>query len=175
MDSSDEMHEPLHPEFPQSSPLHLAHPLSKQIYFWSDYDEIEKNVKNHNIIGLLYLYETIVTSKANFTQKFTIAQPGKNGCVKIVILVFSDDESDMPIPSRKGQIIYFRDCFKIHDNPHPTFVISKSFPKWRCIILGSEEKAKKYHHFAHPNGILYTDGGGFWGDSRKSAIGQKFP
>lgn len=87
------------------------------------------------------------------------------------MIIWSSEEKDKPIPRGRGQIIYVRNAFQINNNSNPTFLLSAKFPEWRVIQLVNEEKSLAINNYVSPNGVLFTDGGGYHYEPRSSVIG----
>ena len=141
-----------------------------QTYHWIDYSEEPTNGQALNLIGVINYYEKR-TTRTGYLQEFELLQPAKGEPVPLKLLIFSESEDDMPIPETKGQIIYARNILKIERKP-PTFILSAKIVENRVVILNSEAKARKNLDYLHKNGVMYTDGAGFYSSERKSVIGK---
>ena len=141
-----------------------------QKYYWLDFSDEPSESQALNLIGVINKYETRTTAKG-FVQEFELLQPAKLESVSLKLLIFSNSEEDMPLPETKGQIIYARNILKIRQKP-PTFILSAMIKENRVVILNSESKARKSMDYLHQNGVMYTDGGGYYPSERSSVIGN---
>jgi len=157
------------PEIP-TIPLHLGH--TREQFTWVDFDSVPRlshtNIQNepqcyHNLLGVIFYYENPSDPSCRnpggaleYKQKFTCLQPGKSKPAKFNVIVKSYNLKDMPIPQGRGQIVYFRNCYRINKN---TFIIGAKFTEWRVIKFVNELKAKENKYYTLPSGALYGDQG----------------